>query len=287
MGNLNTASGSPKVVRYREAERRFWASHALEPSDRVVRVGTPPVDLHVSDVGTGEPVLFVHGTGGPGAYFAPLIEHLGSFRSIVLDRPGWGISQPFDYGAQPYATATTSILRDTLDGLGVERCHLVTASIGDLWALRFVLAHPNRVSRIVLLGGGRGSTEFGVPPFIRLLRSPLGNVVVRLPENPGMLRKQLEKVGHGASLAAGRITDSYIEWHVAMSRDSDWARHERDMVRAIVKRDGLVDGLIPLPEELASIRHPVLMVFGTADSARLRRRVAAVHRPAAGWRDSS
>jgi pimeloyl-ACP methyl ester carboxylesterase len=265
MVHLDASSDTPRTARYRENERRFWASYGLEPVDRIVRAGRPPVELHVSDVGEGEPVVFVHGTGGPGAYFAPLIQHLGAMRSIVLDRPGWGRSEPFDYTSQPYAVATTTLLRDTLDALGIQRCHLVSASIGDLWTLRFALAHPDRAGKIALLGGGRASSDFGVPPFIKLLRSPMGNVIIRLPEKPAMLRKQLAKIGHGASLATGQIPDSYVAWHVAMSRNSDWGRNERDMVRAIIKRDGLVDGLVPSDEEIASVEHPVLMVFGTAD----------------------
>ena len=80
-----------------------------------------------------------------------------------------------------------------------------------------------------------------------------------------MLRKQLERIGHGASLAAGRIPDAFVNWHVEMTGTSDWGRNERAMVRAIVTKRGLIDGLVPTTEETDSITHPVLMVFGTAD----------------------
>src|SRR4029453_9712649 len=52
----------------------------------------------------GEPVLFVNGTGGPGAYFAPLLGALHGFRCLVLDRPGWGLGAPVDFSGRPYRT---------------------------------------------------------------------------------------------------------------------------------------------------------------------------------------
>jgi pimeloyl-ACP methyl ester carboxylesterase len=62
-----------------------------------------------------------------------------------------------------------------------------------------------------------------------------------------------------------RIPEAFIDWHLAMSRETDWARHERDMVRAIVGRRGFLPGLVPTNAEIAGIEQPTLMVYGTAD----------------------
>jgi len=80
-----------------------------------------------------------------------------------------------------------------------------------------------------------------------------------------MVGKQLAGLGHAASLEAGRVPHAFIDWHVAMSRETDWARHERDMVRSIVGRRGYVPGLVPEDAEIARIEQPTLMVYGTAD----------------------
>ena len=40
---------------------------------------------------------------------------------------------------------TTALLRQALDALGVDRAHVVGASIGNLWALRLAQADPARV----------------------------------------------------------------------------------------------------------------------------------------------
>jgi pimeloyl-ACP methyl ester carboxylesterase len=143
----------------------------------------------------------------------------------------------------------------------VDRVDIVGASIGDLWALRFAQAEPERVRRIVLLGGGPLTSAIEVPPFIKLLRSPLGRIIVALPEKPGMLRKQMTKVGHDD----GVIPAAFIRWHVEMSRTTDWPRHEREMVRAVVRKDGFTPRLVLSDEDMAAIRQPVLMVYGSDD----------------------
>jgi pimeloyl-ACP methyl ester carboxylesterase len=254
------------MERYRKAEQQFWDAYGLRPTEREVRVGGSDARLRVQEVGTGDAVVFVHGTGGSGAYFAPLLAELPGFRRIVIDRPGWGSSDPVDFCARDHATIVVETLRSVLDDVGADRVHLVGASIGDLWALRYALADPARVGRLVLLGGGPISPEVQVPPFIRLLRSPIGRLIVRLPERPGTLRKQLAGMGHGASLAAGRIPDHFIDWHGAMTRETDWGRNEREMVRCIVGRRGFADGLVPTTTEVAGLRSPTLMVFGSKDT---------------------
>jgi pimeloyl-ACP methyl ester carboxylesterase len=226
-----------------------------------VEVGSPPTRLRVQELGSGEPVLFVNGTGGPGAYFAPLLRELGGFRCLVLDRPGWGLSAPVDYSRAPYRTLTDELLRQVLDAFEVARARVVGGSVGNLWVLRLAQAHPGRVERLVLLGGGPLTGEIGVPQFIRLLRSPLGRIIARVPERRRMLDRQLAALGH----APGQVPEAFARWHLAMSRETDWARHERDMVRQIVGRGGFAPGLALADAQVAAIGQPTLMVYGTAD----------------------
>jgi pimeloyl-ACP methyl ester carboxylesterase len=134
--------------------------------------------------GVSDPVLFVHGTDGPSAYWAPLLAGLGSFRCLLLDRPGWALSSPIDFRERDYGELVAGVLRGTLDGLGVERAHVVGGSIGTTWALRLAERHSDRVDRVVLLGGGPLVSEVPVPLPVRLIVSPLGSILVRIPRRP-------------------------------------------------------------------------------------------------------
>ena len=261
-------SGNARLERYRAAERALWTHYRLDPAERFVTVDAPePATLRVLELGSGEPIVFVHGTGGSGPYWAPLVRELHGFRCLLLDRPGWGLSSPIDFSKHEYATAVAHVLRGVLDGLGIDRAHVVGASIGDVWALRLAENDPGRVGRIALLGGGPLLPEVPVPGFVRLIASPLGALIVRLPMKPGRIRSIMREVGHGPTLDAGRIPDEYIEWRAALGRETASMRSERQMIRALVRGREFRPGLTFTESELASIPHPTLLVYGTADPA--------------------
>jgi pimeloyl-ACP methyl ester carboxylesterase len=254
-----------RLERYRRAEQELWRHYSLEPTERFVELDSPSVRLRVVEVGSGEPILFVHGTGGIGPYWAPLVRELGGFRCLMLDRPGWGFSSPIDYAKYEYRTVVADLLAGVLDAMGIERVHVAGASIGDVWALRLATQHPDLVGRIVLLGGGPLLPDVPIPGFIRLVASPLGRVIVRLSARPRAVRSMMRAMGHGPSLDDGRIPEGYIEWRASLGRETDSMRSERGMVRALVSGRGFRPGLTFGEAELASIRQPTLLVYGAAD----------------------
>jgi pimeloyl-ACP methyl ester carboxylesterase len=258
------ASAPTAIERYRRAERALWEHHGLEPRERFIDLDAPAARIRVLEVGSGEPVLFVHGTVGLGAWPA-LVRELPGFRCLVLERPGWGLSSPLNFSNYPYKTVVADVLRGALDSLGVDRAHVVGGSIGNVWALRLAQQHPTRIGRTVLMGGSPLVPQAPVPGIIRLLASPIGALMVRLPDKPGRVRSILRRSGHGASLDAGRIPDVFVDWRVAIGRETDSMRHERDMVRAIVSGRTYRPGLTFDDAELAAIRQPTLYVYGTAD----------------------
>lgn len=249
---------------FRRAERRLWDLYDLEPEERLVSLDNERV-LRIHDIGDGEPVLFVHGTGGSGVYFAPLVkELLPTFRCILMDRPGWTLSSPIDYSAGDFGAIVSELLEELLTSLGIHRAHLVGGSIGNLFALRLALNHPRRVGNIVLNGGN--PVDGGVPPmFLRLLRTPLGRIMIRIPQKPSMLRKQLAGLGHAKSLDRGIIPAEYINMKAAESRYTDALKNERDLVRAVIAGKGFQPGITLKKNEAAALRAPTLMIYGNDD----------------------
>lgn len=265
-GASTTTSAEPAADRYREAERSLWSHYGLEASERFVKLSSPAVTLRVVELGSGPPVLFIPGTAGTGPYWGPLVRALSGFRCLMLDRPGWGLSTTLDYSSVEYGTAVADLLLGLLDTLEIETADLVGASIGDVWALRLAARHPGRVGRVVLLGGGPIVAESGAPGIVRLIASPIGALMVRLPQTPKRVQAIMRQAGHGASFDAGRIPEDYVRWRVAFERETDSMRNERAMVRSIVSwRKGFRPGLTFEDAELTAIRQPTLMVYGTAD----------------------
>jgi pimeloyl-ACP methyl ester carboxylesterase len=261
---IATAPRTSSLERYLDAEMRLWQHYGLAPRNRFVDIARPRARLRVQEVGSGSPMLFVHGTIGPGAW-APLVGAMPGVRSFVLDRPGWGLSSPVDFTKHSYRAFVADLLRDALDELDIDRIDVVGGSIGDVWALSLAEHHPDRVGRIVLLGGGPLVADVPVPRFIRLIRSPIGALIVRLPMSSDRFRSILRQNGHGPSLDAGRIPDELIDWRLALANDTVSMRHERDMVRSILDRFGWRPGFAFDDHALGAIAHRTLMVYGTAD----------------------
>ena len=263
---LVTTEGSTAADRYHDAERALWTRYGLAPAERFVELREPRARLRVLDIGFGEPVLFVHGLLGPDA-FAPLVRELRDFRCLVLDRPGWGLSTRVDYAISRHGSLVANLLKDVLVGLGIDRAHVVGASVGTLWALRLAKAHPERVGRVVLIGAGPLLDELHVPFWLRLMASPLGAFMSRSPSLK-TLRSILRQAGHTESLDDGRIPNELLAWRLAASRDTEAMRSERDMLR-----DSLISwptgrwraGALFAPPELRAIPQHTLYLHAAAD----------------------
>src|SRR5271157_3049824 len=115
--------------------------------------GVRPVKIHYRDVGSGRPVVFLHGGWGYGVY--PIdrqIEALGQqVRFVVPDRSGYGRStrlpgqMPTDFHRR---AAEETLL--VLDALGIEQAVLWGHSDGAVIAAMIGLAAPERCARLIL-----------------------------------------------------------------------------------------------------------------------------------------
>ncbi len=106
--------------------------------------------LHVVEQGKGDPVLWLQGLNAPAAAWAVQLTHFAqSWRGIAPDARGVGQSE-----APPGPYTTRQMAQDAiavLDGLEVERAHVVGLSLGGAVAQELALAHPERVRSLALL----------------------------------------------------------------------------------------------------------------------------------------
>jgi pimeloyl-ACP methyl ester carboxylesterase len=259
-------STAERTDRYRRAERAVWGHYGLEPSEQFIEIDSPAVRLRTQEVVSGEPIVFVHGGLWPAVALAPLVRELPGYRCILLDRPGCGLSSPVDWRQHDLRTVVPMLMGGVVDALGLERTHVIGHSIGGVFALRLAQGHPSRVGRIGILGASPLLAEMPRPGFLRVLASPIGAIISRLPQNEGRARSILRQDGHGPSLNAGRIPDVFFDWHVALIRNTETMHNERAMIRDAVIRGGAWrPGLAFDPAELAAIRQPLLYIIGTAD----------------------
>lgn len=107
------------------------------------------------DVGEGDPVLLIHGSG-PGvsawANWRGVLPVLAErHRVIAPDILGFGYTERPDDVTYDLATWTEHLV-GLLDALGLEQVAIVGNSFGGALALNVAVHHPERVSRLVLMG---------------------------------------------------------------------------------------------------------------------------------------
>ncbi len=216
-------------------------------------------ELHYHEAGEGPPLLLVHGSGPGVSGWANFGQNLPlfaqHFRALVLDLPGFGTSHAVD--TNPVVAAPGAVV-SFLDGLGIDRLAILGNSLGGGVVAQFAAANPDRVSRLVTLGG------VGVPFFSAL--PPEG--IIRLvefvddPTRKGLLRWMRSMVFDPAVL-----TDEFVEtrWNAANDPDALAA------IRSIYSQD-LLDVYRPIildnPETLGMLRRikaPTLLTWGRDD----------------------
>ena len=127
-----------------------WCTH-----QRWVPVEGRPVN--VLELGSGAPVVFVHGLGGSWPNWLHQLPAIAAgWRTIALDLPGFGHSpMPADpISISGYAAAVTG----AMDALGIPSATLVGNSMGGEISAELAISHPDRVQRIVLVSPAGIST---------------------------------------------------------------------------------------------------------------------------------
>lgn len=222
-------------------------------------LATPDGDLHYHEAGEGPPLLLVHGSG-PGVSgwanfsgnLALLAEH---FRTLVLDLPGFGRSHPVK--GSPVLHAPGAVLA-FLDGLGIDRLAMLGNSLGGGVVAGLAANHPERVSRLVTLGG------VGVPFFSPL--PPEGIVrLVEFVEDP--TRERLHQWMRSMVFDPAVLTDDFVETRWAAASDPEALA----AIRTMYSRE-MLEVLRPLmlgnPETLGMlgrITAPTLLTWGRDD----------------------
>jgi len=227
------------------------ALKGLLPEGRYAR-GPNGYQLHYLDEGSGEAVVFLHGSG-PGASghsnfkgnYPALVQ--AGYRCIVPDHIGYGFSDKPDDVDHPLSFFVECIVQ-TLDAAGVERCTLVGNSLGGAVALGIALDHPERVDRLVLMAPG-GLSELS-----------------EYQAMPGM-QKVFRVFGSGEPVTREVMRDLFA---TGLMYDAKFATDElvaeRMQIMEIMNGHVMATMQIPvLVERLGDIRCPVLGFWGMDD----------------------
>ncbi|MDX2545055.1 alpha/beta fold hydrolase [Streptomyces sp. WI04-05B] len=178
---------------------------SLTYEDTLRELPTDEGVLRYHEAGDGPPLLLLHGSG-PGVtgwrnYRGNLPVFAQHFRTLALEFPGFGVSDPTD--ENPMAAAPKAVLR-FLEGLGLDRdgVDVIGNSMGGFVAVGLAVARKDLFRRVVTIGGvGRNILSPALSEGLGLL--------VEFTENP--TRDNLVQWLRSMVFDPSLLTDDLIE----------------------------------------------------------------------------
>ena len=204
------------------------------------------------DVGNGEAILLLHGSG-PGvsawANWRLTIQSLqDQYRLIAPDLAGFGYSQ-FPENMQFSRENWLKQIIDFLDAMGLKKVNVIGNSFGGSMALALAIHHPERVNKLVLMG------SVGVPFE---LTKGLDAVWGYTPSFENM-QAIMKIFAYNQKL----VGDELVQMRYIASTKEDTRAAYESMFPA--PRQRWVEAMSHPEADIRSIQQPTLMVHGRDD----------------------
>ncbi|MGE8541079.1 MAG: alpha/beta fold hydrolase [Acinetobacter sp.] len=239
-----------------------------------LKTGTFSTNYH--DLGTGFPVVMIHGSG-PGvtawANWRLIMPELAKkFRVIAPDMVGFGYSERPE-GISYTKEIWVQQLKDLLDELKLDQVDLVGNSFGGGISIAFAIAYPERVRRLILMGSAGTPFEltealdkvWGYEPSIQNMREMLDIFAY----NRNLVTDELAELRYQASIRPG-FQEAFSSMFPAPRQRwvNSLASAEAD-IRALPHQSLIIHGredlVIPLQSSITLLnwlQHAQLHVFG-------------------------
>ena len=202
--------------------------------------------VHYEVYGRGRPVILLHGWLESWGLWQETMDFLGdSYRTYAIDFWGFGES---DKKRESFTVPDFVILvNDFMEQLGIKHAPLVGHSMGGTVSLSVAIHHPQRVSKIVVIGSPIEGSSLSVLLKLASIRT-IANLVYRM----------MAALKIGIRLAAPIITRE-SQWPAMIYRDLNQVTLESFLLSISSLRQ------TDLTPQLAPIYQPVMGMYGDRD----------------------
>ena len=223
-----------------------------EATRKTIAAGMP---IHYHDLGTGDPVVFLH-SYGPGTtawitFHKAVGELSRHYRCILMDLPNFSKTGPIVYreGVHSLQARTAVAL---LDALGIERAHWVGNSQGGQSAMVAAINYPDRVVKFVMGGSHIGTGGDSLPIGHRPSEGSRATQQAIADPSRENIRRYLRVHIDDETLVTDELVDYILRAHT-------WSP---EFISARAQSLSLPHDYTP---DLAAIKAPVLLIHGRCD----------------------
>jgi len=212
------------------------------------------INVHYRDVGKGEAILLIHGTGASLHTWEKWIDILSpGYRVISFDLPGFGLTGP-DPNHNYQISRYTVILDSLMVKLKVDSFHIAGNSLGGLVAWRYTTQFPQKILTLNLIDAAGLPQPGKKPPFIfQLAKLPVLSTLMQKVTPKSIIKNSMLDVYKNDQLVTEKLIDRYFELSLREGNRT-----------AFVKRMSQLNEKLDI-NDLKRITAPVLIQWGKDD----------------------
>ena len=227
------------------------------------RLSVGRLQLHVAELGSGTPVLLLHGFPAHWADWRAQMEALAAsgFRAIAPDLPGYGESDCLPRVSDYRSTLLADDLAGLIRALGLERVHVLGHDWGGTLAYCLATRHPQLVDRLIILNAGHPELFRTALRRFSQLRRSWYIFLFQLPFLSEWLVRRRAVIAlctRGMEVRAGAFSNGDIETLLQSMRGRGVARAALSYYRAALHSPIRAHGTLP---------HLTLVLWGERDGA--------------------
>jgi 2-succinyl-6-hydroxy-2,4-cyclohexadiene-1-carboxylate synthase len=217
------------------------------------------IEMELEEAGEGERAfVLVHGFTGSRDDFRERVPELAVLgRTIALDQRGHGGTTNSGRAADYSLDGLVGDLAAAFDALELEEADLLGHSLGGMVALRFALAHPERVASLVLMDTSPRPMPLPIPETARNALAKLAHEQGVAALLPGIRRRPLEDLAPARRRCIEQDGEAYWE-RIARKLESMDPMAWQALIRVLGEHE-------PVANRLGEIRCPTTIVVGEQD----------------------
>ncbi len=253
------------IKKYKSTRQKLFDAEGIQPKSKFAVTNGPIKKVHYLQSGTGQPLIILHGGGSHAGEWTNIIKPLSEhFQLYIVDRPGCGLSDPFNYRGVDLQEHAVTFIQSFMDAIGLEDAMFMGQSMGGYFSICFALRYPERLDKLLLIGAPAGMNRW-IPYMLRLMgtkgfnRILINTVAKPSPENVKQFHEQLLVAD------VDQLSDDYIR-HVYYSQLLPGAQNSfLSLLENVLTLKGWRNSLY-IGDKLHQLKIPVHFIWGDQDA---------------------